>query len=185
MLLDVLSAVMMSMVLDRVVVVSGDDEALDLASEQGAETIFEQRPKGMNAAFALGMSCLPEDTQVLALIPCDLPLLRAEDVAFLVGRALEGPRVVLVPSATSPGTSILVTNPPGIIPLHFEEDSYRLHYREAVKVGDAEVYWIEAGLDVDEAEDLIHLLRSQRRCRTRELLRSWRLAERMRPSGGS
>lgn len=184
MLLDVVEAVLESRSFDRIVLVSEDEEAISMARKEGIQAVREPDARGMSVAFTRGLDALPERLDVAALFPCDLPLLKPEDVAFLVGRTHRGPRTVIVPSPTSQGTSILMSNPGRLIPLHFEEDSYRLHYKVAREVGEVEVYWLEAGLDVDETQDLIQVLGSHRRCRTRDLLRSWRLMERLRVEGG-
>jgi 2-phospho-L-lactate guanylyltransferase len=179
MYLDVLDAVTCSRIFDQIAVVSADGRALSLASDYGVTPVREEEARGMNPAFELGMASLGrESLDIVALIPCDVPLLKAEDVAFLLGRVREGPKVVLVPSMTSAGTSILLMNPPDVIGLHFEEDSYRLHYEEAMRApADIDVYWLEAGLDVDRPQDLLEVARSTRSCRTRDLLRSWRIEE--------
>lgn len=181
MFMDVLDAVIQSRVVDEVLVVSADRSALSVASERGANVVREEAAGGMDSAFKRGMDSLgAEGTDIVALVPCDLPLLKAEDLAFLLGRAREGPKVVLLPSPTSPGTSMLISNPPGLIPLHFEEKSHEVHYDEAAKRSiPADVYWMEAGVDVDEPADLLQVSRSVRPSRAKSLLKEWGIEERL------
>ncbi len=174
MLLDVLDALVGSRLVDKVAVVSKESDLLSLVDEYPAEGILGEDDDDVDAALERGLALLPSEMEALMLIPYLLPLLKPQDVAFLAGRALDGPRAIIVPSPTSEGTSLLISNPPDVVPVRFREYSYKLHYEEALSRSvPVEVYALDAALGVTQTSDLGRVLTSPRRSRTKNLLKEW------------
>ncbi|MCJ2520668.1 MAG: hypothetical protein LN412_06975 [Candidatus Thermoplasmatota archaeon] len=178
MLLDALEAVAESRLVDDLIMVSPDSTLLSLADENGVKGILEQEGEGTGSALERGLSLADPRTTVAMLMPCLLPLLKCEDLAFLLGRSLNGPRVVLVPSMTTQGTSLLISNPPDIALTVLQEARSMPPYEAALtKSVPVESYRTEAGFDVRESSDLLHVLRSPRPSRAKDLLMTMRIEE--------
>ncbi len=130
----------------------------------GAEAVAPQLPSSQGASLTLHMAGL-------------LPLLEAQDVAFLVGRALDGPRDVVVTPPHRREATILL-GPDGDL----SGDGLRSPAERRKAPGRGwELYRMEAALEVWEPDDLDRVLRSPRTSRGKESLRSW--LRRSRPPG--
>jgi 2-phospho-L-lactate guanylyltransferase (CobY/MobA/RfbA family) len=90
------------------------------------------------------------------VVPADLPLLQAEDVASIVTLGRYPRTVVLAPDRREEGTNLLFVRPPGLIPYAFGGPSFEEHQRLAREAGATlHIYRSErAGLDLDVADDL-------------------------------
>ncbi len=177
---EVLMAVTESRIVDEAIIVSSDERALAMASNLGAKTVLEKEPGGMDSAFTRGTEVMASHPGVLALLPCDLPLLRSEDVAFLIGRAQEGSKIVLVPSPTSKRTSVVISNPPGLLQIPFE-GHFERHQDEAVKRAiPVEVHWHGAGVGLEGPADLLRVMSSSKSGKVKDLLKGWNFERRVR-----
>lgn len=106
-----------------------------------------------------------------------LPLLEAQDVAFLVGRALDGPRdVAVTPPHRREATLLLAANGEAIA------ETLRSPV-ERTSGRDWEVHRLEAALEVWEPDDLDRILRSPRGSRGKGFLRSALRGRRTREGG--
>jgi 2-phospho-L-lactate guanylyltransferase len=160
-LTHVLRTAQASGMLAGTLVVSRDAAVRALAAQQGAIPLPEPVPD-LNAALeAARAAALERGADALLVLPADLPLLAAEDIAHLhalVGRA----PVVLVPSRTG-GTNALALRPPGAIPFAFGEHSFAAHCALAAARGLAVEVWESPALalDVDLPADLVSLAAQQ------------------------
>jgi 2-phospho-L-lactate/phosphoenolpyruvate guanylyltransferase len=155
MLQDVLACLLKVEELASVVVVSADDEILELAARVGARALREgAEPRGLNSAVAqAAASCADQGASGVLIAMGDLPLLAPGDVRSVL-------RLVLAPSASQTGTNLLAMRPPTEMPTFFGPDSFRLHL-EAARVRDLEIAICQAhsaAVDVDTFQDLVHIL---------------------------
>mgnify|MGYP001767677059 CR=1 FL=1 len=83
--------------IDRVLVVSRDQEALALAREQGAHTVQEKGTPELNTALlrATAVAKVYSPRGIL-IVPADLPLLTPQDVRILIEQVKAHPPPVVV-----------------------------------------------------------------------------------------
>lgn len=142
---------------EEVLVVSRDSSALALARDLGARTVQEDGAPSLNTALrrATVVAQVYASRGVL-VIPADLPLLTAEDVRTLLGRAVDPPVVVIAPDRRRRGTNALLLSPADLIEYDFGGNSFARHCERARQAG-ARVEIVELpalGLDLDLPEDL-------------------------------
>ena len=102
---DVLHAVALTPRLDRMYVVTADPEARRMATDLGAAVILEHAPRNESASVDFGAArCATMGARSVLVLPADLPLLAAADVATVLDAAPQGPGLVIVPSAVSAHT---------------------------------------------------------------------------------
>lgn len=141
-----------------VLVISRDTKALALVRELGAQTVQESGNPELNTALYRATNALPVWGAGAALVvPADLPLLQAEDIASIVTLGRFPSTVVLAPDRREEGTNLLFVRPPGLIPYAFGGPSFDEHRRLAREAGATlHVYRSErVGLDLDLPDDLL------------------------------
>lgn len=142
--------------IERVLVVTRERTAMDLADALGAEIVEEDELRGHSAAAALGIRrALELGAERVLLAAGDCPLLAAHDVQDLLARH-PGPGVVILADRHGTGTNGLLLTPPTAIPPSFGMGSRERHAEIAHQRG---VPWtVETipafAMDVDTAEDL-------------------------------
>ncbi len=140
-----------------VLVISRDSKALALARDLGAQTVQESGTPELNNALLRATQALKLwGGEAALIVPADIPLLSAEDVATVVDLGRFPNTVVLVPDRAELGTNLLLVRPPGIIPYAFGENSFQRHQRYAQEAGATVVVHRSerAALDLDTAYDL-------------------------------
>ena len=174
MLEDVLSVAAICPLLDRVLVITSDNEAAARARQYGAGVIREVRQvrqsQSVDAAAAI---CSQMGAEGMLTLPLDVPRVTLSDLARIVEKGTSSPGIVLVPSRDELGTNAVLARPPEAIPFRFGYDSFRAHRREAEARGlPCEVCELpNLALDIDEIEDLRCFLDEPGQTRTHELLR--------------
>jgi 2-phospho-L-lactate guanylyltransferase len=162
-LAHVLGAAQAAGVLAGILVVSRDPAVRALAAQHGALPLTEPVPD-LNAALdAARAAACERGADALLVLPADLPLLAAGDIAHLhalIGRA----PVAIVPSRTG-GTNALALRPPDALPFAFGEESFAAHCALAAARGLAVEVWESPALavDVDLPADLVSLAASRAR----------------------
>jgi 2-phospho-L-lactate guanylyltransferase len=156
-----LSAAAAAAGVDRVLLVSPDPAALDLARQLGARTVADPG-RGLNQALDVARDdAIGDGAETLLVLPADLPrvspeaiaeVLDAAKAARLPGRGLVG----LVPDRHGAGTNALLLSPPRVIPFSFGRGSRARHLAAAAA---ASAIWVEIDgdltLDVDTPDDLL------------------------------
>ena len=167
-----LDAIHLALVDAAIVVVSRDNDALDLATRSGSHALTEESSSPLslvtdpwafssdpepqlNAALtqAARYAAARGATKVLVL-PTDMPNLTAEDVRAMASPRGRGPQIIIAPSRDG-GTNALMLQPGQAIPFAFGRDSFRRHQRLAVEAG-IPVQVVESDsllFDVDLPED--------------------------------
>ncbi len=122
--------------IERTLVVSRDSAALALARDYGAHTLQEQGNSQLNLALKRATMLLrAAAVSTLLVLPADLPLLTAEDVAALL-EALPQPKgVALAPNASGHGTNGLVMSPLGAMEFAYGPHSFNHHLALAKEAG--------------------------------------------------
>jgi 2-phospho-L-lactate/phosphoenolpyruvate guanylyltransferase len=166
---DVLEAIGEALGIERLIVVSGDPVAQELASQAGAEVVPDPEDAGHVQAARAGIARAEvEGAERVVLLAGDCPLLDPRELDRLL-TGVPGRYVGIVPDRHGSGTNALLLSPPDAIAPAFGEGSRERHVeaaREAgVPFGIEELPSIE--LDLDTPADVIALTREFERGRGR------------------
>ena len=149
---------------DRVLAVCGSQEAADLARLAGADVLLEANPAGQNPAARLGIAhATAQGARSVLLLSSDLPLVTRRTIATMLSaaRRVGSPGVLAAPATGRGGTNALYLSPPGVIDLHFGDDSLGKFERDAASRGVPFALHESPrlALDLDEPTDLDELRR--------------------------
>jgi 2-phospho-L-lactate guanylyltransferase len=137
-------------------VTSADHDVLDLAEELGARPLPDAGAN-LNGALDLARARLSAGgAGAMLVLPADVPLVSAGDLAALAA-ALRGPAAVaLAPDSAGSGSNALGLRLPSDLPFHFGPNSAARHRAAAAARGLAVYEHISAtlGLDVDDPASL-------------------------------
>lgn len=140
---------------DRVIVVTGDRIAADLAVDLGALVAPDaDPPAGINVAVARGVAAV--GAKPVLIVMGDVPCATAEDLRQVASAAASLPGVTLALSRDGTGTNAMVLNPSGIIAPSFGAGSLGRHL-DAARAAGVECTVVTAPglmLDIDTPEDL-------------------------------
>ena len=150
----------LSDIIERTVVISRDDTALQMARELGALIVNESSASDLNCALqrATQVAASLGATGVLVL-PSDLPLLGANDVEEITRVRGHDPIVVLAADRHGSGTNAIFVRPPGLFRYRFGGGSLVAHQEQARVQGVVVRVYRLPGMefDVDEPADLHRL----------------------------
>ena len=176
MVADVLEAIGKARGIDRLIVVTGDPLAQELANEAGAEVVPDPEDAGHVEAAQAGIARAEvEGAERVVLLAGDCPLLDPRELDRLL-TGVPGSYVGIVPDRHGTGTNALLLSPPDAIVPAFGEGSRERHVEAArqagVPFGIEELPSIE--LDLDTPADVIALTREleQQRGRARRTARA-------------
>jgi 2-phospho-L-lactate guanylyltransferase len=160
--------------IERVFVLTDDAAVADAARAAGAAVSMRIPDPGLNAAIdAAAAERASEGYDALLVALGDLPLLTGADVDAVVAAGERAP-VVIAPAADG-GTALLFRRPPLVVPARFGPESAAAHEAAARERGIAPLLLTalaeSARADLDTPEDAERLARSERACRTRDVLR--------------
>ncbi|MBV9194806.1 MAG: 2-phospho-L-lactate guanylyltransferase [Solirubrobacterales bacterium] len=159
---DVLIALRRAAAVARVVVVSADRGAQQIAVGYGA-TVVSDAERGHNHAATVGVRAVLElGGDRALLVPGDCPAVSPGDLDALIARPAAPRSVLIVPDRHGTGTNALLLTPPDALATSFGAGSRRRHVTAAAgKNVEAEV--VEVGslaMDVDTPDDLATLRRA-------------------------
>jgi len=168
----------------RVGIVTSDRFATALARRYEFEIIQDDNHGETEAIAMATEEASRRGAEFTLVMPGDIPLLRAEEVAAVLKAAPQAGSV-LVPAADGRGTNAALRRPCGLFPLRFGNDSFGPHHAAARATGKPCVVLDNTGLpgialDIDRPADLAQLLGFELRTRTQKLLCDWKLPERWR-----
>jgi len=148
--------------LDKILVISKDEQVLEIARQEGAAVIFETGKGGLNRALYQATNTLNKSEDRIVVIPTDLPLMTPDDVEQILALGSIPPVVVVVPDRCRNGTNALLVYPAGSIRYRYGQGSYGKHVEEARKRGINVIVpeLPDLNLDLDVPEDL-DLLKSR------------------------
>ena len=123
--------------LTQVVIVSADRRAEEMATKHGVTFLREEKEKDVNSAVALAdLYSIREAAEATVVIPQDLPLLDPIEVSKACQLAENESRcIVICPSLRYDGTNMLLRKPPTVIATFYDNDSYNMHVKAALKLG--------------------------------------------------
>ena len=160
---DVLTAVEACVQIDRIIVVTDDNQVAELALGYGAEIMAEPVPPGLIEAVTATASLLAEQgVGTMIFLPGDIPLVTADELEVVLegfGRA-EGAEFLIVPASDLGGSNCVACSPPDCMRFGFGVDSFRKHLAIAreLNIEPAVAKLPGIGLDIDTPEDLMELL---------------------------
>jgi 2-phospho-L-lactate guanylyltransferase len=153
---DVLVALRRAGGIERIVVVSGDRAAQQIAAGYGASVVSDDE-RGHSHAAAVGVRAARElEAERALLVPGDCPAMSSAELDALIARPA-GPRsALIVPDRHGTGTNALLITPPDALDPSFGPGSRKRHELTAAEHGiEAEVVEVPSlALDVDTPDDL-------------------------------
>lgn len=161
MLESVLQNVTHSDLIEKTVLVSKDEKALNIGKKFGALGIYDESEQGVNSAVFLADEYFSkEGFEATMVFPQDIPLIQPEDVQTLYQMRTSGRCVLVVPSRKFDGTNALFRTPTNVMETHYDEDSYKIHLNTAEKrdARSALVLIRRIMLDIDDQSDLRFIL---------------------------
>jgi 2-phospho-L-lactate/phosphoenolpyruvate guanylyltransferase len=153
--------------------VTSDPFALDQAAKLGFAVIPDAANKSETDAIEMAtQECASRGIPRTLVIPGDIPLIEAEDLAMIFEHA-PAHGTVLVPSADKRGTNAVFRAPSSLFPLRFGNHSFQPHLQAAVATDTVCVVLSlpRIGLDIDNVEDLQNLAAQSGNKRAQELAR--------------
>ncbi len=138
-------------------VISRDGRALAIAREYGARTVQESGAPQLNGALLRATQVVMRwKSSAVLILPADLPLIAAQDVACIIEMGQNERSVVIATDQHQDGTNALFVRPPGLIGYAYGPGSFQRHLELARAAGvDAQIYESERLLlDIDVPEDL-------------------------------
>lgn len=165
MVADVLEAIGEARAIERLIVVTGEPLAQELAAEAGAEVVPDPEDAGhVEAALAGIARAEVEGAEQVVLLAGDCPLIDPRELDRLL-TGVPGNYVGVVPDRHGSGTNALLLSPPSAIVPAFGEGSRERHIEAAraagIPFGIEELPSIE--LDLDTPADVIALTRELER----------------------
>ncbi|MFL6491458.1 MAG: 2-phospho-L-lactate guanylyltransferase [Nitrososphaera sp.] len=151
--------------LTQVVIVSADRRAEEMATKHGVTFLREEKEKGVNSAVAMAdLYSIREAAEATVVIPQDLPLLDPIEVSKACQLAENESRcIVICPSLRYDGTNMLLRKPPSVIATFYDNDSYNMHVKAALKLGIPVkgLFSKSVMYDIDTPEDVQQLTKEE------------------------
>ena len=173
MLKDVLTALTGANRVSRILLVTNDPVAIDIAQQLGAD-ILPDPGKGLSAAVkAAGQHLQQSGANGMLFLPADVPSVTSEEIDDLISNHPPAPSATIVQATTDGGTNAILVSPPDQMDFHFGKGSFEKHVKAAKKVGLSTESRQVAGLsqDVDRPQDLEDLIQLTPTSATGEYLR--------------
>jgi 2-phospho-L-lactate guanylyltransferase len=161
MLEEILHILSISPQIEKIVIVTKEEKAIELSKKYNTATIQDNEEKGVNSAVALADKYLLENQFDASIVfPQDIPFIKTQDIDFMLNYKVPPNFAIVVPSRRFDGTNALVRMPIDLMTTHYDEDSYKIHMntakentRNVALVFVKRIMW-----DVDNMEDLKFLL---------------------------
>ncbi|MEO5882717.1 MAG: 2-phospho-L-lactate guanylyltransferase [Caldimonas sp.] len=179
---DVLQVLVNSPVLAGTLVVTKDATAAAISRAAGAEVLPDPAEAGLAPAVEHAACSLASAGRAgMLVVPADLPLITAADIARIVLAHGRPPAVTLVPASRDGGTNALACSPPQAVPVFFGEDSFRRHQHIALELGliPNVLKLPRLARDIDRPDDLFDLVERPSATRTHAYLTGTGIAGRL------
>jgi 2-phospho-L-lactate/phosphoenolpyruvate guanylyltransferase len=167
---------------DRIAVVTLYPPAIAHAEKYGMEVLIEADQISESISVDFGSREVKRrGASAVLRLPIDLPLITSADIEAILEFDNTGSLVVLVPSRDGTGTNAILRRPPDLFPSHFGPGSLAKHLSQAqqAKVECKIVEMSRIALDIDDPEDVAHLMKIGCNSPTYELLMEMRINERI------
>jgi 2-phospho-L-lactate guanylyltransferase len=142
---------------DSTTIITECDDVALIAKSLGVRVIEQRGVSGLNQAAERGVEELRANgADGILIIACDLPTIRASDLAEIAGRGV-GNRIVICPDKSRTGTNAIYLAAQSQMRFQFGRNSFARHCREAEISGIVPVVHFNEriAMDVDVPEDLL------------------------------
>ena len=143
--------------IDKILLVSKEDEAFKIGKKFDCVEIFDEIESGVNNAVMLADSWISTNSFTRSVIfPQDIPFMTTHDIDTLFNFCIPENSVILVPSRHFDGTNALIRTPSDIMTTRYDEGSYRSQFDSAViKTSHYSLALIQRiMLDIDSRDDV-------------------------------
>jgi len=161
MLEEILHILSISPQIEKTIIVTKEEKAIELGKKYNAIIIPDNEEKSVNYAVALADRYLLENKFDASIVfPQDIPFIKTQDIDFMLNYKVPPNFAIVVPSRRFDGTNALVRMPIDLMITHYDEDSYKIHMNTAKKYtrNVALVFVKRIMWDVDNMEDLKFIL---------------------------
>ena len=161
MLEEILHILSISPQIEKTVIVTKEEKAIELGKKYNAIIIPDKEEKSVNHAVALADKYLLENKFDASIVfPQDIPFIKTQDIDFMLNYKVPPNFAIVVPSRRFDGTNALVRMPIDLMITHYDEDSYKIHMNTAKEYtrNVALVFVKRIMWDVDNIDDLRFLL---------------------------
>ena len=161
MLEEILQTISMSPKIEKIILVTKEEKAIEIGEKFNVITIIDQKEEGVNQAVSLADEYLLKNNFNASIVfPQDIPHIKTQDIDFMLKHQMHPNFAIIVPSRKFDGTNALVRMPINLMETHYDNDSYRNHMITAKEhtLNVAMVFVKRIMLDVDSKEDLKFLL---------------------------
>ena len=161
MLEEILQTISMSPKIEKIILVTKEEKAIEIGEKFNVITIIDQKEEGVNQAVSLADEYLLKNNFNASIVfPQDIPYIKTQDIDFMLKHQMHPNFAIIVPSRKFDGTNALVRMPIDLMKTHYDNNSYRNHMKTAKEhtMNVAMVFVKRIMLDVDSKEDLKFLL---------------------------
>mgnify|MGYP006114712613 CR=1 FL=1 len=132
-LAEVLGTISKSSQIEKILLVSKEDEAFQIGKKFNCVEIFDETESGVNNAVSLADSWISNNSFTHSVIfPQDIPFMRTHDIETLFNFCTFENSVILVPSRHFDGTNALIRTPSNIMETRYDEGSYKFQFQSAM-----------------------------------------------------
>ena len=160
MLDEVLGTISNCKSIDKILVVSKDEQAMKLSKQYNAKQIFDHET-GVNDAMDLANEYLIDKKYDCSIMfPQDIPIMKPSDIDNIFCFFKSETGVLIVPSRQFNGTNALLQSPVGVMNTQYDRGSYRyqLDAAKAVTKNTSIALIRRIMLDIDDLSDLSLML---------------------------
>lgn len=153
---EVLQTLSLSNIIDQIIVVSKDEEALKISKRFNTVQLADNET-GVNAAVAIADAHVKKNGYDASIVfPQDIPFMKTQDIEFLMQFQNPPKFSLIVPSRKFDGTNALVRMPVDLMKTHYDEDSYKIHLTtgKSKTPNTSLVFVRRIMMDVDGIDDL-------------------------------
>ena len=153
---EVLQTLHISNLIDKIVVVSKDEDAFQI-SKKFSPIQLEDNETGVNNAVSLADDYIKKNGFDASIVfPQDIPFMKTQDIDFLLQFQSPPKFSLIVPSRRFDGTNALVRMPVDLMKTHYDEDSYKIHLStgKSCTPNTSLVFVRRIMMDIDSLEDL-------------------------------
>jgi len=160
MLEEVLDTVSKSQYIDKIILVSKDETALELGRKFNTVEIFDDESGVNHAVYSADQYILDNEYDRSVIFPQDIPTMRSSDIDNLLCFHKSKNSVIIVPSRQLNGTNALVRCSTNIMKTQYDRGSYTFQLNAARSVSqNVSVALIRRiMLDIDDEHDLAFML---------------------------
>jgi len=163
MLEEVLTTISDCKRIDKIIIVSKDENVLKLGRKFGAVEIFDDE-SGVNNAIHLADQYISDKKFDCSIIfPQDIPIMKSNDIDNLLSFVKSESSVIIVPSRQFNGTNALVRCPADLMETRYDMGSYTFQIDAAsTKTENISIALIRRMmLDIDDEHDLAFMLKQK------------------------